>query len=638
MTDFNEEIFDTIVRDIDKSIKKATFSIDDIELTKMNLMKDINKKPYESAELNDVVNSMKTTIDKVNFNKKYFRDVANKVKVNKKKLSNVFGSLKDLNGLSTFQQIKVIIKLIIRTLANIMDDFVIMFMTVCIVLNLFFRANVPLTMLYPSNPNQYPYVFFDHYNLNKQSHLTSTVEINNKDPEDDVFLDTPAYFSNDGKYVIDKNICRINDPFGTSDKARKANCTEKADSEYAKYFANNVTYENMSFFAKRFIESNSLKKKDELNLYSTLTYAMLFSTQNTNSYFSSIASGVQGIFPKKENSKSPASMAIFFIMCAVIYGMCHSNKFALSKLIQKFVFTKESQKFNKFNILETILNIISSFFAPFLNIFKLIFVLVYPMVLFSLVYGYINYSTLSSSMLNKLFCYLGVGNSFVTLLMYVMMFIYIITNKAVKNKSINAIFDEVFGKFVKLIQFAIQKLQMFIVNPGGGDSTNKKGKGGDEKKKKGKGGGISGKTCSEPKTAFGGKFIISALTFLFLLLAGPALIILFMIPFIVSLSMTFSVTKALTLDFWKYISKIICMMGDYKLIIRLLFYMITIIEISKYAGKKFSLIIILTLVFMMIMDLRKDYINKMMISNKCMVEENGLNIGEKVSEIVLSTK
>ena len=73
MTDFNEQMFDTIVHDIDKSIKKAIFSIDDIELSKMKLMKNINKKPYESAELNDFVNSMKTTIDKVKFNKKYFR-------------------------------------------------------------------------------------------------------------------------------------------------------------------------------------------------------------------------------------------------------------------------------------------------------------------------------------------------------------------------------------------------------------------------------------------------------------------------------------------------------------------------------------------------------------------------------------
>lgn len=637
MTDFNEQMFDTIVRDIDKSIKKASFSIDDIELSKMNLMKNINKKPYESAELNDVVNSMKTTIDKVKFNKKYFRGVANKVKVNKKKLSNVFGSLKDLRGLTFFQQIKVIIKIIIRTLVNIIDDFVIMFMTVCIVLNLFFRANVPLPMLYPSNPNQYPYVFFDHSSLSKQSHLTSTVEINDKDPEDDVFLDTPAYFSNDGKYVVDKNICRINDPFGTSDKARKANCTVKADPEYSKYFANNVSYENMSFFAKRFIESNSLKKKDELNLYSTLTYAMLFSTQNANSYFSGIASGIQGIFPKKENSKSPASMAIFFIMCAIIYGMCHSNKFALSKLIQKFVFTNESKKFNKFNILETILNIISSFFAPFLNMFKLVFVFVYPMVLFSLVYGYINYSTLTSSMLNKFFCYLGIGNSFVTLLMYVLMFIYIITNKAVKHKSINAIFDEVFGKFVKLIQFGIQKLQQFIVNPMVNNPT-KKGKGKSGKGGKGPSGGVSGKTCTEPKTGLESGILRSLIAVLFMMVAGPALIILFMVPFVVSTAMTFSVTKALTLDFWKYISKLICMMGDYKMIIRLLFYMITIVEISKYAGKKFSLIIVLTLVIMLIMDLRKDYINKMMLSNKCMVEDNGLNIGEKVSEIVLTTK
>jgi hypothetical protein len=637
MTDFNEKMYDTIIRDIDKSIKKSTFSIDDIELVRMDLMKSINKKPYESAELNDVTNSLKTNIDKVKFNKKYFRSISNKVKINKKKISNVFSSLEDLSGLSFFQQVKVVIKIIIRTLVNIIDDFVIMFMTICIVLNLFFRANVPLPLLYPSNPNEFPYVFFDHSSLNKQSHLTSTVEINDKDPEDDVFLDTPAYFSNDGKYVIDKNICKINDPYGVSDKASKASCSNKADPSFSKYFTNNASYENMSFFAKRFIESNSLKKKDELNLYSTLTYAMLFSTQNTNSYFSGLASTVQGVFPKQESSKLPSSMVLFFVMCAIVYGMCQSNKFAVSNVIKKIIFNDETNKFNKFNILGKTLDIISSFFAPFLNIFKLIFIFVYPMVLFSLVYGYINYSTLTSSMLNKFFCYLGIGNSFVTLLMYVLMFIYIITNKALKNKSINAIFDEVFGKFISLIKFGIEKLQRFIVNPGGNKSSTKKGKGKSGKGGKGSG-SINNKTCTEPKTGLEGNILRAIIGVLFLMFAGPALIILFMIPFVVSTTMTFNITKALTLDFWKYMSKIICMMSDFKLIIRLLFYAIIILEISKYASKKFALIMILTLAFIIIMDLRKDYIKKMLETNKCLVEENGLSVGEKVSEIVLSTK
>jgi hypothetical protein len=221
--------------------------------------------------------------------------------------------------------------------------------------------------------------------------------------------------------------------------------------------------------------------------------------------------------------------------------------------------------------------------------------------------------------------------------MYVMMFIYIITNKAVKHKSINTIFDEVFGKFIRLIQIGIQKLQQFIVNPNVNDST-KKGKGKSGKGRKGPSGSVSGKTCTEPKTGLESGILGSLIAVLFMMIVGPALIILFMVPFIVSTSMTYNITKSLTLDFWKYISKLICMMGDYKFIIRLLFYTITIVEISKYSSKKFSLIIVLTLVILLIMDLRKDYINKMMLSNKCMVEDNELNIGEKVSEIVLTTK
>ena len=56
--------------------------------------------------------------------------------------------------------------------------------------------------------------------------------------EDDVFLDTPAFFTSDGKYVIGKNICKINDPFGISDKGEiNQNVSVKVDDiEYAKYF------------------------------------------------------------------------------------------------------------------------------------------------------------------------------------------------------------------------------------------------------------------------------------------------------------------------------------------------------------------------------------------------------------------
>jgi hypothetical protein len=643
MTDFDERVYDTIIHDIDKFIKKKTLSIDDIEYARNNLMKDINKKPYESAQLNDTTNSLKSTIDKIKFDKKYFKKVANKVKVEKKKFKNIFNSLNDLSGLSYYQQIKVIMKVIFKTLVNILDDFIIMFITICVVLNLFFRASLPIELLYPSNPNQFPYVFFDSSSLSKQTYLTSSVEINNSDPQDDVFLDTPAYFSNDGKYAVNKNICKINDPFGTSDKAQSANCHVKINSEDAKYFITKPSYENMSFFAKKFIESNSLKKGDELGLYSLLTYVMLFSTHNSNSYFSGLESGLQLIFPKK---KGPLSLAVFFMMTLLIYGMCHSNKFVLSEIMQKIIFTKQSEKFNILNILEIILNTISSFFAPFLNIFKLIFIFVYPIILFSLIYAYINYSTLTTSYLNKFICYLGVGNSFVTLLGYVMMFIYIFSNKAMYNKSLNSIFDDILSKFIELIQNGIKTLEIFITKTGYDNynnadddktknTTNNNNDKQDNTKKGKNGSGESGnKKCTEPSF-----FDISIFTYIFSLLVaffiGPALVILFMIPFIISLTMTFNITKALTLDFWYYINKIICMMGDYKLVIRLLFYMIIIVEITKYTSKKFSLIIILTLLSLLLMDLRKDYIKQMMEKSKCGVSNNNKKTDK--SNIVFSS-
>ena len=170
--------------------------------------------------------------------------------------------------------------------------------------------------------------------------------------------------------------------------------------------------------------------------------------------------------------------------------------------------------------------------------------------------------------------------------------------------------------------------------------TFDKSKGSDkssDKRSKGRGGGKGPSfKCAEP--SIGGFTLTAMIGMLLTLIFGPIMIILFMLPFIISLPMTFSMSKGMGLDFMKYIKKIFCMMGDYKLVIRFIFYTIMIYEITKYMKRKFAIITAGTVIVIILMDLMQDYIKKIMNKSGCNVEENGLNVGEKVSEFLMTKK
>ena len=222
---FDEENFDVIIRDVTRKISKA--SIDENDLNGIQMMlkkkKSIKKKPYTIYELDQVVADLKKQITKTKFSKKDLIDISKQIKIDRIRKSNSLNPLDNLSGLPVQDQIIVVIKLIIRTFLKLFEDFVVLLVTVMIVLNLQFRAKVPSSLLYPSDPNAYPYVYFDPNNRSQQSTLTSMVELNTKDSEDDVFLDTPAYFTSDGKYSLDKNVCKINNPHGTG-QDNKCSC------------------------------------------------------------------------------------------------------------------------------------------------------------------------------------------------------------------------------------------------------------------------------------------------------------------------------------------------------------------------------------------------------------------------------
>ena len=653
MDTFDEEKYNIITADIIRNIKKQDIQNEDLDQASMKLKKKIDRKPYSIGELNNMINDLQTNMTKLSFDKQDIVNVANQLKINKKEMIMSLNPLNNFQGLSITESIKVIVKLILRTIMNIADDFIVLFVSIMIVLNLQFRANTPSSLLYPSNPNTFPYVFFEPNNTSSQSHLTSCIETNTKDSDDDVFLDSPAFFTSQGKYSLDKNICKINDPHGSSDSAIKANCDKKGDEEFTKPFTQNINYENLDFFAKQFMQNNTSKNTNELSIYSLFTYIMLYTTIYTNGSMGSINNFFSLLFKTPKN-KSMVHLILFFVLTLIFYNLFQSSKYTFSNFIEKIFLKNKDYSFLKQNdIFTKLIEAISGFFSPFMMFFKLLLLIIYPLVLFHSVYGYIHYSTLAAGIITKLFCYFGVAFSLSTFLGYILLLSKVVLNK---RKSLDEVFEDLIQSFLSMVEKSLVQLisaQDGIKNmkfsyearsgKGKGSQEGFKGKG---SKKKGKGnededgedggGGIGGGGIGGGGGAFSGfscsmndlfqftflKNLIRSFGFLIFM---PIVILLFMIPASVSLYMAFSQTKSITLDYLKYLNKLVCHMGSYKMIIRLLFYFVTVMEIMKYMNKPFRFFTIGVLLALIFSDFRRDFIKENMILNKCKAEDNAVN-------------
>ena len=560
---FDEVKFDSIVNDININVSKSSLTTDDLDDIGTYLNKNIDQKSYSSAELNVGISKIKEQITKVNFSKNDIINASKKVKVVQAKLFNTFNPMNDFAGLSYKEILMVCIKLIFRTFTNIIDDFVIMAVSIFIILNLQIRASVPTSLVYPSNPNTFPYVYFDETNHTSQSYLTSLSELNKKDSEDVAFLDTPAFFTSDGKYSIDKNICKINDPYGSSSMGEKAKCEIKGNPDFTKAFNKNISYENLNLFAKKFIESHSSKKPNELSIYSLITYITLYITVYTNGSLGGIHDFFSMLFKKNENP-GITDLILFVAFVLMFYALFQSTKFSFSNFIKKIIFGKKMKKINKFNIFGTVINIISAFFAPFVMFYKIMFILVYPLIMFHAIYGYINYSTMSRGILTKLFCLFGIVVSFMTLLAYFILFSKVITNK---RKTLDDIFLDMVNEIVNQAKSLLLKMTSAgdklkksnaKSNTKPKQETTPKGKGDEtEKQKKGKGSGSdSGVSCDIPSFEF--PFLQKIMTFLTIISILPFAVVSFVIPTMLSIQLAFTTTKSVTLDYLKYIKPIIC--------------------------------------------------------------------------------
>ena len=136
-----------------------------------------------------------------------------------------------------------------------------------------------------------------------------------------------------------------------------------------------ISYENMSFFAKHFIQTNSSKTSDDLSLYGMITYMMLYINCFSNENMKSINDMFTPFF--KQEKQNVFGSILFLSMVLVFYSTFHSSKKTFSNLVKKVIFTKKNTlnksigQFNQFNLFDKCINIISGFFSPCIFFFKI---------------------------------------------------------------------------------------------------------------------------------------------------------------------------------------------------------------------------------------------------------------------------
>jgi hypothetical protein len=188
-------------------------------------------------------------------------------------------------------------------------------------------------------------------------------------------------------------------------------------------------------------------------------------------------------------------LAMFPLIVYIFYVVFDTSKSNFSEIFKNLLFKNvDDKKLKAFNIFDFVMNVVSAFASPFMFFSKLFFFIIFPMVLFHMFMGYMNYSQYASSFVVKAFCYLGISSVFLMFLTFVGLALTAITTS---NKSI----DDFFATFLESIKTLILKStermlsiqNMNTKEENEDDETQMEGfKPFKKKKKKKKGGGDEG--------------------------------------------------------------------------------------------------------------------------------------------------
>lgn len=566
---FNERIFNEFTKDISIGIKKSGKSskmkMNDLENIINDMLNDESAiKKYKRENILKYSRFIKDEINKSEFDINYlngrYKKIAdfNKIKLfigdQVKEKANVFKNI----------DYEVLIKNIASSVMGVSKDLVLLYFTVCIVAHLKIRSFIQSCYLYPSNPNRFPYIFYNSNSV-KQKQILNIRNFQNDSDTDPVFTDTKISYNGDGTPSKDKNE-KLNEMcFGSmnSKEFEKAPIfkaatdlllgeNEKPVDESEKYYqviqdiinkmsgtTNAEKMEKLSSLSKTFMEEHAGKCKDELSIYSLATYVLYYNTLKNQETMANLHTGFF------QYLTLPSSKIYFGAMVVLLYSIFKNNINICNRFLNN-VLDYYSDKYNGGGKLHTFfIGILSSILAPFITFALLLMIIIYPLSIFNCMKSYFNYVSLTNQFSTKMVCYLGIVYSVIALVAY-------------STGLILAIFPELIKYITNEIKFMMSLY-----------SGNKKGKG---KNKKGKSKeGFSGEKGCSGKGGFFKNFNIAKLFGVMIMsILGLTLLLPVTMPFICGFISSFGISSSLTFDGLKFMKKNLCSIKEYSSVIKLL--------------------------------------------------------------------
>jgi hypothetical protein len=391
MTDVDNKIIKLIVADIISNITKTSLNKKDLKNIGTILKTEISEKKYKytEAQVTSVIDQLIATIAKTSFSKNDILDAQNEILIEntlEKPFEKIFSEAETI-----VDKIMVVINIMVSSVLNLVDDYILLFLATCIVLS--FQDNDRSSDdIYPSNYKEPPYV--------------------NHTPGVNDYTTTLERIGTGGEAVFG----HVPIPEGRLDNDSK---------------------KPLNIFAKLFMDNNADKTENELNIFGMISYVLLFTYQYTNSILNSVDSSIV-----KPIGRLTKVSAMFFIFVVVLYLLFLTNQSALTSLFGPMISVdfkaSSTTSIGGTNIMTSFLNVLSTFFAPFLTFFYFIFIIAYIGSLIGCIIGYWNYANCSTSYFVKLLCFVG-G------LTYPVVLIAFIIALSSSNGNVKELFQNIFN-------------------------------------------------------------------------------------------------------------------------------------------------------------------------------------------------
>lgn len=627
---FNERNFDDTTNQIINNLMKTKknnldkITINDFENTVNNMLND--EQLLKQITREDIIENttlVKNEVNKNNFGLTYLKSRIKLIKDQNKMFSFVQDKNKKKNNPFRGFTFNFVVKKLSSSVFKLSKDFVLFFFTICIVAHLRMRTFIKSCYLYPSNPNRFPYVFYDK-DKKEQKKILSITNYQTDVLVEPVFQNIKTFNSND-KDSLEKKL-KINDMCGDDENGNTKEETNMLEiaaklllgtpnddgDEFASKIENAIKQINGSTYAdkiekinissKTFMEEHYEKCPDELSIYSLVTYLMYYNTLKNRD---SIGYLHNSLFKYLTSSSSKLK---FGVMSILLYSLFKNNVNISERFVNK-VLDNYSYKYKSGGKMHSIFTgILSCFLAPFVTFLLMLMIIMYPLSLYNCLKSYINYFGFSNQISTRAVCLFGSIYSLFALAFYFMGLMIVLfpefleymakelgykspssrgsqsSNKPKSNNKRKSKKKKSKKKKSKKRKSNKRKSNKRKSSKRKSNKRKKKKR----KKKRGKEGFNGEKGCSA--SGFFSNFNMAKLFGLILLsILGLIIFMPIVIPFVCAAMSSFGIASSLTFDALKFMSDSLCFVKKYSGLIKILVSMIMlhkIFNLISYGPRK----------------------------------------------------